>query len=50
MSNPLVVLLLVLLAAVAIYLLISFGVFGSAVKAGRARADDSDEPRSKRGT
>ena len=40
MSNPFVVLLIVLLAAVTIYLLISFGVFGSAVRAGRSGDDD----------
>ena len=46
MSDALVVLLLAVLGAALIYLLISFGVFGSAGRAGRSR-DEADEIRSR---
>jgi hypothetical protein len=46
MSNPLVVLLIVLLGAALVYLLVSFGVFGGAGRAARSR-DDADDIRSR---
>ena len=50
MSNPFVVLLVVLLVAVAIYLLISLGIFGGAGKAARASKDDDETPSKQDGT